>query len=85
MTENLGEDQQDKDSESNSSCVKCDSFSPNSTVRAGNRQHLLGALGRSQCPVSGPSKGTGPAPRLRKDPTTAASHQHPMAMGQGGT
>lgn len=68
LMENLWKDEQDKDAESKVCCTKCKSFSPNSAARAGNRQPLLGALGRSWCPASAPSKGTGPAPRAEEVP-----------------
>lgn len=88
--ETLWKDHQNKDSESDACCVKCNSFSPNSATRAGNRQPLLGALGRSQRLMSGPSKGPGPALSSGKDrpallgtdtpveqwpPTSAHSHR----------
>lgn len=63
--ENPLKDQQDKDSESNICRVKCNSFSPSSGARAGNKQLLPGALvdpRRCQC------RGSWAGPELQEGP-----------------
>lgn len=73
--ENPLEDQQDKDSESNTCRVKYNSFSPSSGARAARKQLLLGALAdpqRSQC-----ARGAGLALSSRTDPEAVLGAQTP--------